>query len=390
MRTMSAQLAAHLAGPSTTRCNLLKIVPLTGAAIFGITSLDADVIYDDGSGDGPITYRAATGYTPFDTDTKSDLSVDSSEAVGLVSQFPFDGVTLDGIAAGDYDSARFLQYLVNYADLTMGHCIISGGQIGQITTNDNLGTQIELRSLTQILKQNTIIEVTSITCRAAYGDVRCKMPLRWYQSSVGTVGAESDRTFNCATSPGSGDAPAPGATQIVTDVQILSGDGVQSVAQLADSAAEPVTSGFTVANIKSDGAVLNEGSEYTVSASGLVTFLGTSGNPEAPAEGVSITWSGTAPLAPDGFFVPGVVHWLTGANVGRENEIESYAQATATVTLAIPTRMPIVAGDTFKIRRDCAKSKAACIAYGNLLNMRGEPELPRANGVDVQSPTPSV
>lgn len=387
MRTMSSALAAHFASPATTRCNLLKIAPVTGAATFGLTSLDVDVSYDDG--DGMLIYRAATGYTPYDTDNKSDLSVDSSEAAGLVSQFPLDGVTTAGIESGDYDSARFVQYIVNYADLSMGHCILSAGQIGQITTNDELGTQIELRSLTQILKQLAIVELTSITCRAAFGDNRCKLPLRWYNSSVGTVGAESDRTFNCATAPGSGDAPAEGTTTTVTDVQILSGDGVQSTAQLADSAAEPVTSGFTVTNIKSDGTVMTS-DEYTVSASGLVTFLGTSGNPEPIAEGVAITWSGTVPLNPDGFFVPGVVHWLTGTNAGRENELETYVAATATVTLAIPTRNPIVAGDTFKIRRDCAKSKAACIAYGNLNNMRGEPELPRANGVDVQSPTPSV
>ena len=57
-----------------------------------------------------------------------------------------------------------------------------------------------------------------------------------------------------------------------------------------------------------------------------------------------------------------------------------------TATFAIPAYKPIVVGDTFMIRRDCDKSKAMCKDYGNLLNMRAEPELPRANGTALQVP----
>lgn len=96
--------------------------------MFGLTTLDVDVTFDDGS--GPITYRAKNGYTAFDVDTRSDLSVNNSEASGLLAQYPLDGVTLAGIAAGDYDSASFIQYLVNYEDLTMGYVEINSGQVG--------------------------------------------------------------------------------------------------------------------------------------------------------------------------------------------------------------------------------------------------------------------
>lgn len=98
------------------------------------------------------------------------------------------------------------------------------------------------------------------------------------------------------------------------------------------------------------------------------------------------TWDGAITLRPDGYFVPGVVQWLTGDNAGRENEVEEYDAATGTVTLVIPTYAEVKAGDTFKIRRDCDKSKSMCKDYGNLLNMRAEPEIPRADGTSLQTP----
>jgi hypothetical protein len=114
-RNVPTALAAHLAGPATTVCYLLKIMPVrAGVPTFGLGTLDADRTYDDGT--GALVYRAKRGYTAFDLDTKADLSVDSSEAAGLLAEYPADGVTAEGIARGDYDGARFVQYLVNYED----------------------------------------------------------------------------------------------------------------------------------------------------------------------------------------------------------------------------------------------------------------------------------
>ena len=382
-RIISTALAAHLKGSSTTVCYLLKVMPKrSDVATFGICTLDSDVIYDDGT--GPLTYRAPRGYTTFDLDTRADLSVGTSEAEGLIADYPADGVTAAGVARGDYDGARFVQYLANYSDLTMGHVILNAGQIGQVTMIDEITCKMELRSLTQILKQLSIIEATSVTCRAAYGDSRCKMPLRWYNATVATVGLESDRTFTLVDAPGIG-APPGSATGPVSGVPFFTGNGTQATTQLLDTAGDAVRSGFTVATVYADGIATTH---YAVDSSGLVTFNDGSGVTTAPASGVVYTWDGTLTLQPDGFFVPGVVEWLTGANAGRENEVESYIAATGTVTLVIPTYQTIAPGDTLKIRRDCDKSKAMCRdIYNNLLNMRAEPELPRANGTDLQSPS---
>ena len=371
-RAISPELAAHLKGSSITVCYLLKIMPKrAGVPVFGLTTLDDDRTYNDGT--GLLTYRAKRGYTAFDVDTKADLSVDNSEASGLLAEYPADGVTAEGIARGDYDGARFVQYLVNYEDLSMGHVILNAGQVGQIKMIDDLTCHIELRSLTQILKQNSIIEVTSITCRAKFGDERCKMPLDWYVGTVDTVGAESDRTFTIDATQG--------LAKAYTNTLLMTGDGVTTSAQLKTPAGLDITSGYTITELRVNGVPTTA---YTDNGAGLISF------PAAPTTGEEVRWDGVvknAVPAPDGFFVPGVVHWLTGANAERENEIEEYDAATMGVTLVIPTYQTIAPGDTFQIRRDCDKSKAMCIGYDNLLNMRAEPELPRADGADLQSPT---
>jgi uncharacterized phage protein (TIGR02218 family) len=376
-RNVPAALAAHLKQPATTVCCLLKIMPKReGVETFGITTLDADRDYDDGT--GTLTYRAKRGYTSFDLDTKSDLSVDSSEASGLLAEYPTDGVTAEGVARGDYDGARFVQYLVNYEDLSMGHVILNSGQVGQIKMIDELTCKIELRSLTQILKQNSIIELTSITCRAKFGDERCKMSFNWFSGVVGTVGAESDREFTFDS--------ALGVFKSYTNQPFVVGDGVQTAWPI-------VIDGSTITQYVIDEIRLDDvpTTAYTDNGTGLITFdeppgVGVVGRFDGKASWSSV--SGDFYSLSDGYFVPGVVHWLTGANAGRENEVESYDNTTLGVSLVIPTYSTIQPGDTFNIRRDCDKSKAMCKnIYNNVLNMRAEPELPRADGVDLQSPT---
>lgn len=285
-RTVPTAIVNRFTPGGTTECALLLITPRR-AAPFGITSLDRDVTYDDGT--GVVTYRAKCGFTPADVVTSMDLSVDNSEASSLIAEFPFDGMTPEMIDSGEYDASRFVMYLVDYEFLEAGHVIVSGGTVGEVRRADNGQVTIELRSLLQTLKQQSMIESTSISCRAKFGDQRCKMPLVWTDTTVATVGAEDDRTF-------------------------------------------------------------------------IATGM------------------------PDDFVIPGIVKWTSGNSAGRESEVEDYDPVTGLITLLIPTYWPIVAGDAMQIRRDCDKSKDMCKGYLNLLNMRGEADLPRANSIDLQAP----
>lgn len=86
----------------------------------------------------------------------------------------------------------------------------------------------------------------------------------------------------------------------------------------------------------------------------------------------------TSGLAPAYGGNPGLVRWLTGANAGRENEVDEFDDVAGVITIGLthPAMFPIQAGDTFEFRDDCPKTKAACKARGNWPYFRGEPNIP--------------
>jgi len=89
-----------------------------------------------------------------------------------------------------------------------------------------------------------------------------------------------------------------------------------------------------------------------------------------------------------GTLVPGRVEWLTGPNTGRVGIVETFAAGAVTLSNAMP--FPIAIGHTYRIRRDCARTWAACVAFGNQLNFRGEPLIPTGDAASVQTPGAQV
>jgi uncharacterized phage protein (TIGR02218 family) len=85
------------------------------------------------------------------------------------------------------------------------------------------------------------------------------------------------------------------------------------------------------------------------------------------------------------FYKDGLVQVLTGLNAGKSIEVEAFTVG-GIVNLAHPAPFAFANGDTFKIRQDCAKTIAACKAYGQLPNMRALPWLPVADGDALQTP----
>jgi uncharacterized phage protein (TIGR02218 family) len=79
-----------------------------------------------------------------------------------------------------------------------------------------------------------------------------------------------------------------------------------------------------------------------------------------------------------GYFYPGLVEWVTGDNAGKTFETEDF-DTGGIITLAHPTYYAVQVGDTGRIRRDCAKTREACIAFGQIKNMRAEPDTPEGD-----------
>lgn len=79
------------------------------------------------------------------------------------------------------------------------------------------------------------------------------------------------------------------------------------------------------------------------------------------------------------YFKYGHVKWLTGDNAGISCEVRLYQHEVGSLpTIQLLEAMPhkINQGDTYKITQGCPKTRAACKAFGNLLNFQGFPDMP--------------
>lgn len=167
-RVIPINLANHISQEATTVAILVKITPVTpGYPSYGVTSLDRDIPYDDGT--GTIIYRSAIGMTPSAIAESSDLSVNNAEVEHLIPEFDIPEVSEEAIRAGVYNYARHVVYLINYANPTDGHVTLHAGTIGEVKIlSDGLSFINELRGLSAAMKQS-ICERDSLTCRAVFG-----------------------------------------------------------------------------------------------------------------------------------------------------------------------------------------------------------------------------
>lgn len=223
-RNIPAALQAHLLLSATTTCRLLRIELKSGDSpagpptVYGITTLDRDILYDDG--DGPINYVASNGFDPSAISSDVGYSVDNAEGYALISD-DVPGVTVEMAEAGDLDDAQWKAYLVNFEDLTMGHAVLDAGDLGEVPTKYGMLWVPELLSYMMRLHQ-PVGGVWSRTCRAIFGSpadsqTGCGVDVEplWVIGEVLSVGAESDRVFT-------GDnvtatiVPVPGRVQWLT------------------------------------------------------------------------------------------------------------------------------------------------------------------------------
>lgn len=216
MKSIPVALQSHKALPVTTLCRLLKVTCKDGT-VFGFTSLDIDVSYDDLSDTGgPVTYRSAQGFTASRIASAAGTGVDNADLNGIIADTESLGITEEQIRAGKLDYADGLCYEVNYLDLTAGrHEIIGRGKLGEVVMQGE-AFKAEFRSLSQILRQNTT-QVTSLTCRTTYGSTQCGATLAWTAGSVtATSVLEPDRIFTDSTSAEATDYYVPGVVEWLT------------------------------------------------------------------------------------------------------------------------------------------------------------------------------
>lgn len=82
------------------------------------------------------------------------------------------------------------------------------------------------------------------------------------------------------------------------------------------------------------------------------------------------------PLTGASTYIGGTVTFQTGQNRGRTMEIIGYDMVTGFTALFDGLGYPIRVGDTYTITQGCNKLRPTCKLYNNVINFRGEPDVP--------------
>ncbi len=165
MKSLSANLATHIAGETTTLATCWKVTR-TDAQVFGFTDHVEDLTVS------AQLYKAATGYTASAVQSSADLAVDNVDLEGVLDATT---ITEGDLLAGVWDYALVEIFRVNYTAIADGVLWLRKGRLGQIRLN-RATFVAELRGLAQALQQ-TILEVYTPGCRANLGDARCGVAL---------------------------------------------------------------------------------------------------------------------------------------------------------------------------------------------------------------------
>lgn len=166
MKSTSAALATHLAGPVTTLATCWRITRVDGRE-FLFTDHDQDLSFEG------RTYTASSGYSRTAIANNAGLSVDNLDVEGV---FDDEAITEEELRAGLFDQAEVRIFLVNWADPSMGALRMRRGWFGEVVLTEQGIFRTELRGMTQALQQR-IGELYSPECRADLGDHRCKAPV---------------------------------------------------------------------------------------------------------------------------------------------------------------------------------------------------------------------
>ncbi len=160
MTESKQELQEHLETGLTTTCRCWAIKRADGQ-VFGFTDHDMELNFDG------LSFKASTGLTATAIDQATGLSIDNSEAMGVLS----DASVKDAdIESGRFDGAEVRAWLVNWAAPDQ-RSLQFRGSIGEIRRAGG-AFHAELRGLTDLLNR-PMGRVYQKPCTAVLGDTSC-------------------------------------------------------------------------------------------------------------------------------------------------------------------------------------------------------------------------
>lgn len=196
-------LLAHLAQRTTTVCRCWSVRRRDGGTL-GFTDHDVDLVIDG------VVYSASSGLTARALEQTTGLSVDNSEAVGVLSD---SAVSETDLRAGRYDGADVRCWLVNWADVSE-RMLLFRGSIGEVTQGGG-AFRAELRGMTEALNR-VQGRVFQGACDATLGDARCGLDLPSLRSEAIIAALDGDRAVTVQGSSQDSGWYALGQVEVLT------------------------------------------------------------------------------------------------------------------------------------------------------------------------------
>ncbi|MEY8098431.1 DUF2163 domain-containing protein [Falsihalocynthiibacter sp. S25ZX9] len=162
--TLSPELKTHLKSGITSVSRCWAVTRTDGISL-GFTDHDENIAFDG------VDFLANTGLTARALQQTTGLAVDNTEALGALNS---DTIREEDIAAGRYDGAQVLAWLVNWQN-PIERTLQFRGTIGELTRGDG-AFQAELRGLTEALNQPQG-RTYQKPCSAVLGDHSCRFNL---------------------------------------------------------------------------------------------------------------------------------------------------------------------------------------------------------------------
>ena len=356
-KTVPSGLATHLATGRTTLTTIWEITRTDGVVV-RLTELDTDLSV------GGQTFTSAFGYTRSALSNRAGLSTEDIEIEGILNSSFIDR---DDVLAGLYNGATLVISVVNFEAPADGASILKRGRLGRINTRPDGRFVAELVSLRSLLEQS-IIEVSTPTCRAQLGDARCRVPINPDLRANSTEYEVGD--FIRVSTAGDG------------TLQSHFENRIYECTTAGTTAGSEPTYSITVGTTTTDGTAVFTAREAWTRHATVSSVV------DSRVFDLTIT----EPRAVDDWFNQGFVLLQSGNNINRRFEIKDWDQSSSRATLFLPAPRSMQIGDVLAITPGCDRRRDTCVAKwvisgstnfanGNVVNMRGEPDLPGQDAV---------